>query len=390
MSRVILTNARVITPFEEIYPGTVEIENGVIKKVYAGKNSSGEDLEGKIIAPGFIDVHTHGIGGFDVTYSAMSDSEQEVEETLIKMSEKYLTHGVTLFLPTTVTAPHEVLLIAAKGVKSVISYQKDQLAGAKIGGLHLEGPYINKEKKGAQNPEFIRFPNIQELKEYWEASEGNIKTITIAPEVEGSLELIQYARSLGIYVSLGHTNATYEEAKAAIYAGANRATHLYNAMRPINHREPGVIIAAIESPQVYLELICDLIHISPRIIHFTLKHAGVERIVTITDSIIATDFPDGKYSLGGLEVIVKDGVCRLKDGTLAGSTLTMDKALRNLVEIGIPLKDAIRTMTYNPAKALGIHKAGAILPGYLADLVILDRDLHIDSVYIDGENILSP
>jgi N-acetylglucosamine-6-phosphate deacetylase len=388
MSRVILTNARIITPFEEIYPGTVEIEDGIVKKVYAGKNSRGEDLEGKILAPGFIDIHTHGIGGFDVTYSAMNGSEQEVEESLIQMSEKYLEHGVTLFLPTTVTAPHEVLLTAAKGVKNVINYQKEQLTGAKIWGLHLEGPYISKEKKGAQNPEFIRSPSIRELKEYWEASEGNIKTITIAPEIEGALEFIQYARSLGIYVSLGHTNATYNETKAAIYAGANRASHLYNAMRPINHREPGVIVAVLESPQVYLELICDLIHISPQIIHFTLKHAGVERVITITDSIIATDFPDGKYSLGGLEVVVRDGICRLKDGTLAGSTLTMDKALKNLVEIGVSITDAIRTMTYNPAKALEIHKVGAILPGYLADLVILNESLYVDSVYIHGEGIL--
>ncbi len=387
MSKTILTNARIITPFEEIYPGTVEIENGVIKKVYRGKNPDGEDLEGKIISPGFIDIHTHGIGGLDVTYSAMNGSEQEVEEALIKMSEKYMTHGVTLFLPTTVTAAHEVLLVASKSIKNTINYQKDQLTGAKIGGLHLEGPYISKEKKGAQNAEFIRPPSIQELKEYWEVSGGNIKTITIAPEVEGALEFIQYARNLGIYISLGHTNATYEEAKAAIYSGANRASHLYNAMRPINHREPGVIIAALESPQVYLELICDLIHISPTIIHFTIKHAGIERIVTITDSIIATDFPDGKYSLGGLEVIVKGGVCRLKDGTLAGSTLTMDKALRNLVEIGVPLKDAIRTMTYNPANAIGIRKVGAILPGYLADLAILDESLHVDSVYINGVKV---
>ncbi|USS40139.1 N-acetylglucosamine-6-phosphate deacetylase [Thermococcus aggregans] len=389
MSKVILTNARVITPFEEIYPGTVEIENGIIKKVYEGRTSGGENLEGKIVAPGFIDVHTHGIGGFDVTYSAMGGSEQEVEETLIKMSEKYLTHGVVYFLPTTVTASHEVLLTAAKGVKNAVSYQKDQLTGAKIGGLHLEGPYINKEKKGAQNPEFIRLPNIQELKEYWKASEGNIKTITIAPELEGALEFIQYARRLGVSVSLGHTNATYEEAKAAIYAGANRASHLYNAMRPINHRDPGVIAAALESPQVYVELITDLIHLSPEIIKFTVNHTGIERVVVITDSIIATDLPDGEYSLGGLKVIVKDGICRLEDGTLAGSTLTMDKALRNLIQTGFSLKDAIRAMTYNPARAIELHKSGAILPGYSADLVILDEDLNVDSVYINGKNMLS-
>jgi len=385
MGRSILTNVKIITPFEEIFPGTIEIENGIIKRVYAGKNPIGENLEGRIIVPGFIDIHTHGIAGLDITYSSMNGSEDDVEETLLKMSEKYLSHGVTRFLPTTVTASHEVLLIASRGVKNAIAYQKKFCIGAIIEGLHLEGPYISKEKKGAQNPEFIRSPSIEELKEYWEASGGSIKTITIAPELEGSVEFTSYARNLGIYISLGHTNATYEKTKAAIYAGANRATHLYNAMRPINHREPGVIIAVLESPQVYLEIITDLVHISPQIINFTIGYAGIERIVTVTDSIIATDLPDGEYSLGGLKVIVKDGICRLEDGTLAGSTLTMDNALRNLVSIGIPLKDAVRTMTYNPARAVGLYKVGAILPGYSADLVIMDEELNIETIYVRGE-----
>ena len=388
MGKAILTNARIITPFEEISPGTIEIENGVIKRVYGGKNPIGENLEEKIVVPGFIDIHTHGIAGLDITYSSMNGSEDDVEETLLRMSEEYLNHGVTRFLPTTVTAPHEVLLTASKGVKNAISHQRKSHTGAIIEGLHLEGPYISKEKRGAQNPEFIRLPSIKELKKYWEVSGGNIKTVTIAPELKGSVEFINYARNLGMYISLGHTNATYEEAKAAIYAGANRATHLYNAMRPINHREPGVIIAVLESPQVYLEIITDLIHISPQIINFTLRYAGIERVVTITDSIIATDLPDGEYSLGGLKVIVKDGICRLEDGTLAGSTLTMDNALKNLVGIGIPLKDAVRTMTYNPARAVGLHKMGAILPGYSADLVIMDDELNIEGIYVRGEQVM--
>lgn len=383
MGELILTNARLITPFEEIFPGTIEVKDGVIKKVYKGKNPKGENLEERIVSPGFIDIHTHGIGGFDITQSAMELSEEKVVNTLFEMSKKYINHGVTYFLPTTVTAPHEALLVAASGVKKAIENQ-DSFEGARIGGLHLEGPYINKEKKGAQNPQFIRPPSISELKEYWEASGGNIKTITIAPEVRGAIEFIHYAKALDISISLGHTNATYEEAKLAIYAGANRATHLYNGMRTIHHREPGIVIASLESPQVYLELICDLIHVSPQMLKFTIKVAGTDRIVVITDSIIATDLSDGEYTLGGLEVVVKDGICRLKNGGLAGSTLTMDDALKNLVNIGIPLRDALRMMTYNPAMVVGINKLGAILPGYLADLVVLDENLSVERVYLGG------
>ncbi|ADI32028.1 N-acetylglucosamine-6-phosphate deacetylase [Staphylothermus hellenicus] len=388
MGGIILSNARIITPFDEIYSGTVEVENGVIRKVYYGKRSGGENLEGKILVPGFIDIHTHGIRGYDVTLSALEGSVDRVVDALMAMSRAYSVHGVTRFLPTTVTAPHEVLLIAAKGVAETIDSQRDGIEGALIEGLHMEGPYISREKAGAQNPRYIRSPSINELKEYWEASRGKLKTITLAPEVKGALELIQYARSLGIHVSIGHTNATYEEAKAAIYAGANRATHLYNGMRQVHHREPGVVVALLESPQVYLEFICDYIHVSPIMIKYTIRCAGIERIVAVTDSIIATDLPDGTYSLGGLEIIVKDGVSRLRNGALAGSTLTMDKALKNLVKLGIPLKDAVRTLTYNPAIAVGIYNAGAIMPGYTADLVVLDENLKVESVYVRGENIL--
>ncbi|ABN70610.1 N-acetylglucosamine 6-phosphate deacetylase [Staphylothermus marinus F1] len=388
MGRIILSNARIITPFEEIYPGTVEVENGIIKKVYYGKRCGGENLEGKILTPGFIDIHTHGIRGHDITQSSLGGSVEKVVETLVEMSKAYAVHGVTRFLPTTMTAPHEALLIATKGVAETMDYQRDRIEGALIEGLHMEGPYISREKAGAQNPKYIRSPSISELKEYWETSRGKLRTITLAPEVKGALELIEYARSLGINVSIGHTNATYEEAKAAIYVGANRATHLYNGMRQIHHREPGVVVALLESPQVYLELICDFIHVSPVMIKFTIRYAGIERIVTVTDSIIATDLPDGTYSLGGLEIIVEEGVSRLRNGALAGSTLTMDKALRNLVKLGIPLKDAVRTLTYNPASAVGIRDAGAIIPGYTADLVVLNNNLRVESVYVRGENIL--
>ncbi|NJE08686.1 N-acetylglucosamine-6-phosphate deacetylase [Thermococcus sp. M39] len=374
---MILTNAKLYTPLEVIEPATVVIENGIIKKVFKGLVKDGIDLEGKILAPGFIDTHIHGCYGFD-TNDAKVDS-------FLGMSKALVKHGVTAFIPTTVTASHEVLLKASKAVVEAIRTQEKKLEGARILGLHLEGPYINPEKRGAQNPAYIRKPSFEEFLEYWEASNGNIREITIAPEVEGALEFIEKAVELGVIVQLGHTNATYEEAKKAILAGASKATHLFNAMRGIHHRDVGVVGACLESESVFVELICDLIHLSPAAIKLAYKIAGKHRITLITDAISATGLPDGEYELGGLKVVVKDGICRLENGALAGSTLTMDKAIRNLVKIGIPIQDALIMASYTPARAISEEKLGLIKPGNKADLVVLDEKLRVEQTYVNGE-----
>ncbi len=377
--REVLTNARLYTPFDVVEPATVVIENGRVKKVYEGREENGIDLEGKILAPGFVDTHIHGCCGYDTNDGTV--------ESLLRMSESLVKYGVTSFIPTTVTASHEELLRASRAVAEAMKAQERELRGARILGLHLEGPYINVEAKGAQNPAFIRKPNFEEFLEYWKASGGNIREITIAPEVEGALEFIERVTELGVIAQIGHTKATYEETRRGILAGARKATHLFNAMRGFHHREPGTVGACLESEGVYLELICDLIHVSPTAIRLVYRLAGPERVVLITDAISAAGLPDGRYELGGLKVIVKDGVCRLEDGTLAGSTLTMDRAIRNLVKIEIPLRDALIMATATPARALGREDIGVIRPGSRADFVVLSEKLEVEETYVAGKRV---
>lgn len=377
--KTVLTNAKLYTPFNIIEPATVVIENGRIKRVLEGKSEEGINLEGKILVPGFVDTHIHGCCGYDTNDGTV--------ESFLRMGESLVKYGVTSFIPTTVTASHEELLKASIAVAEAMNVQKRELRGARILGLHLEGPYINVEAKGAQNPAFIRKPDFNEFLEYWMASKGNIREITLAPEIEGALEFIGKVSELGVIVQIGHTRATYEETKRGIIAGAKKATHLFNAMRGFHHREPGTVGACLESDDVYLELICDLIHVSAVAIKLVYKVAGPERIVLITDAISAAGLPDGKYELGGLRVVVKEGICRLEDGTLAGSTLTMDKAVKNLVKIGIPLRDVLIMATATPARALGRADIGVIKPGSNADLVVLNEKLEVEKTYIGGHPV---
>jgi len=377
--KTVLTNAKLYTPFNIIEPATVVIENGRIKRVLEGKSEEGINLEGKILVPGFVDTHIHGCCGYDTNDGTV--------ESFLRMGESLVKYGVTSFIPTTVTASHEELLKASIAVAEAMNVQKRELRGARILGLHLEGPYINVEAKGAQNPAFIRKPDFNEFLEYWMASKGNIREITLAPEIEGALEFIGKVSELGVVVQIGHTRATYEETKRGIIAGAKKATHLFNAMRGFHHREPGTVGACLESDDVYLELICDLIHVSAVAIKLVYKVAGPERIVLITDAISAAGLPDGKYELGGLRVVVKEGICRLEDGTLAGSTLTMDRAVKNLVKIGIPLRDVLIMATATPARALGRADIGVIKPGSNADLVVLNEKLEVEKTYIGGHPV---
>ena len=368
-------NFIIITPSEALNSGTLVIEEGIVKSVSL---SEGEEGKGYIV-PGFVDTHIHGCCGYD--------TNDGTAEALLEMSKELVKFGVTSFIPTTVTASKEDLIKVAKAVAEAMKVQKKELNGARILGLHLEGPYINVEKKGAQNPEYIRKPDFDEFMEIWKAAEGNILEITVAPEVEGAKEFISKVTEMGVVVQLGHTNATYEEAKSGIYSGALKATHLFNGMRSFHHREAGVVGACLESQQVFVEMICDLVHLSEPVIRLVYNLVGKERMMLISDAISATGLEDGEYILGGLEVVVKDGVCRLKSGALAGSTLTLDKAVRNLVKIGIPFKDAIYMATQTPVKPLRMSSIGCIKPGCKADFVVLDKDLKVEEVYIEGKLI---
>ena len=373
---MIITNATIITPFELIRNASLIVDKDRILSVTTDE-LSGKSLGGRYVVPGFVDTHIHGCCGYDTNDGKV--------DSLLGMSRELVKYGVTSFIPTAVTASKKELLKVAKAVAKAMKVQKEELKGARILGLHLEGPYINVDKKGAQNPDYIRNPDFDEFMEIWQASEGNILEITVAPEIEGAKEFISRVTSLGVVVQIGHTNAIYKEAKDGIYAGALKATHLFNGMRSLHHREAGVVGACLESEQIFVEVICDFIHLSKPVVKMVYRLAGKDRMVLISDSISATGLDDGEYILGGLEVIVKDGVCRLKNGTLAGSTLTLDRAVRNLVDIGIPLKDAVYMASQTPVKPLRINTIGCIKPGCKADFVILDEDLHVEEVYIEGK-----
>ncbi len=376
---LILTNARVYTPLEVVEPATLFIDQGRIADLRAKRHPRGEDLKGALVVPGFIDLHIHGYGGHDT-------NSGEPEE-LLALAELLPRYGVTAFLPTTVTASHEELLRASRAVAQAIRIQGDRPRGARILGLHLEGPYINPEKAGAQNSSHIRPPDWDEFLQYWDAAGGKIRAVTVAPELPGALEFIGKAVGLGVTVSIGHTAASYEKARAAIRAGARRATHLFNAMPPVHHRAPGVAVACLLAPEVAVELIADLVHVAGPMLELAWRVAGTERVMLVTDAIPAGGLPDGHYALGGLEVDVREGVARLGNGALAGSTLSLDQAVRNAVSIGIPLRDAFCSATSVPAQACGLAQLGTLQPGNPADFIVLDPELNLLRTYVGGERL---
>ncbi len=374
-----LTNAKILTPYETVFPGTVRVVEGCLAEVFEGVDSRGEDLGGLLLAPGFVDIHTHGVCGFD---PAEACNQDDLSGILEGMGEALLGYGVTAFLPTLVSLGPGMLEGLMKAFGG--AFCDPRKAGARALGVWLEGPYLSPGFKGAHAEESLRLPDSKELALLARLSKGTLRGVTLAPELAGALELVSEAVNLGLKVALGHTGASFDEAKMALYRGADRATHLFNAMRPVHHRDPGAAIALLESPQAYLELICDLVHVVPEMLRFVRRAASLDRLVAVTDQIAATGLPDGDYRLGELEVEVKAGRARLSDGTLAGSLLTMDKAFQNLVKIGFSLNEAARMLSLNPARALGLPGTGAILPGYQADFVVLSPVFGVKRVYRAG------
>ncbi|NIO85056.1 MAG: N-acetylglucosamine-6-phosphate deacetylase [Candidatus Aminicenantes bacterium] len=368
-----LSAGEIITPFKKIKNGVITVENGIITEIRKRENEKiSSDFSESIIVPGFIDVHIHGIAGVDVMDATV--------KSIDKMRKSLLNHGVTAFCPTLDAAPLDQIKNALKTINV------SKKSNARSLGAHLEGPFLNPEKPGAMIAKNLRTPSIDEFDELWNASEKSVKLTTIAPEVPGAIELIKHASSLGVTVSLGHSNATYEEALAGIKAGASHATHLFNAMRAYHHREPGILGAVLENPKVSVELIMDLVHVHPSITRLVCKLKPKDKVIIVTDAIRATDMPDGVYE-NRYELHVKNGEARLPDGTLAGSTLTLDKALRNLVfKLGVPLKDAVTMMTVNPAKNIRVDdEIGSIEVGKRADFAILDKNLNLIETIVGGE-----
>lgn len=368
---------RLFTPFREFKEVSVTIENGRIVSIE--KSNLTAQRSYPILAPAFVDSHTHGAMGIDVM-------KANVEE-FIKLSSFYAKHGVGRFLPTTVSDNFDNLMRVVSTVRKAMN--SFELA-SKIGGLYVEGPYLNPTKSGAHKRELLKHPEIDELKHFLLESSDIVKIFAIAPELDGTQEAIKILRKHNVIVSIAHTDATYDQATSAIRAGATRATHVFNAMRQFDHREPGVLGAVLTDEKIYCELICDLVHLHPATIKLVLKTKGVFKSLLISDSMAATGLNDGVYELGQMKVEVQQGVARLfGKNTLAGSTLTIDQAVRNLVfKLDVPLRSALIMASFTPAKASGLH-SGIIAEGRVADIVALDDELNVVALYLEGRLVYS-
>jgi N-acetylglucosamine-6-phosphate deacetylase len=384
MTTTLIHAGRAFTPTTEIPDAAILMRDGVIESVTPRGAVSLPDgateiqALDKTAAPGFLDVHIHGAGGHDAM--------EGTEDALKTVARTIASHGTTSFVATTVTASAESICCAAEGIAAYIAEQHLTCEQkAEVLGVHFEGPFISAVRRGVHPQEFLQLPSAELLEEFVNAAKGNAQILTIAPELLGAMPCIDAARKAGLVVAIGHTDATYEQARAAIARGAHHAVHVYNAMRPFSHRDSGVIGAVLTTPEVTAELIADGVHVDETAMRLLLQAKGAAGVILVSDGISATGMPDGKYTLGTFEVTVTGGVCRNAGGKLAGSTLTLDRALRNIVNLGVSLADALRMLTLNPATLLGIEfKKGSLRPGADADLLLLDRYLNVAQVWTRG------
>lgn len=372
---MLIKNVQVYTEDKRFETGEIVIENGIFT---SGESSDNEVLDGEgcYAIPGLIDIHFHGCKGYDFC----DGTEKAIEE----IAKYEASVGVTAIAPATMTLPLENL---DEILGTAAAYNKSVHEGADLIGINMEGPFISKIKKGAQDETYIIPCDARILHRFQKASDGLVKYIGVAPEEDGAMEFIEEVKD-EITVSLAHTNADYETAKLAYDKGASHATHLYNAMPAFSHRAPGVIGAVADSSHVMAELICDGVHIHPATVRTTFKMLGDDRIIFISDSMRATGMPDGLYTLGGLEVDVKGNKATLvSDGALAGSATNLLDCMRTAVkEMGIPLATAVACATIHPAKSLGEYdKYGSITPGKRGNVVLLDKELNLKAVVKDGK-----
>lgn len=375
--KTLIHNARIVSPDIEIPNGSLLIEDGLISAVLEAGSAmpaadSVIDAGGRLAMPGFIDIHAHGADHHDVCDASL--------EAIRHIAWRKLQEGVTSWLPTTLTQPRERLLeVAAECAKYAANPEF-----CKTPGLHVEGPFINVKNAGAQNPQFVRPPDLAELKAIHDIAPALI--VSIAPDVEGALEVIRGARELGIRSSAAHTSSTAAQVFAAKAAGLTHLTHFGNAMTPLHHREIGVVGAGLLDDDLMIELICDTIHLCPDMLRVVFKVVPVERLMMITDSMAASWIGSGETSLGGLPVVLRDGAARLKDGgALAGSALRFNEGLRIIAGlIPLPLHQIVKATSWNQARSLGLVGLGKLEPGYCADIVLLDEDFSVWRTFVDG------
>lgn len=380
------TAARLLTPNQVIEHPLLGVNEGRIIEVVSRADrsipadSSLCDFGDGLIAPGYIDLHVHGNAGYDVM--------DESGDALPAIERMLAAHGVTSYFPTTVTAPVDKLLRALERLADAIEkHGNGTVNGAARAvplGIHLEGPFISHTRRGVHPPANLLAPKMETFERFWQAARGHIRIITLAPELDGAMELISAAAARGICVSMGHSDAQFDIAERAIAAGARHATHTFNAMRPLEHRDPGILGAVLTDERVTADMIVDGVHLAPAIVKLVAEAKGPERTVLITDAISATGMPDGQYHLGSIEVDVKNGECRA-NGKLAGSILTMDKAVRNLSRYaGWELPAAVSAATQNPARVAGLSSRGVICTGAQADFVVLDRQGKVLRTFFAG------
>lgn len=373
-----IRNARLVSPGWE-RPGSLLIEEGRIVSIHSPDEvvSADETMDacGGIVLPGFVDIHAHGADGADVC-DATVDAVHHIARTKLK-------EGVTTWLPTTLTQPAERLLAIMEVCGAAM---RNDEGLCRMPGVHLEGPYINAEKAGAQNPEYVRLPDVRELKKLHAAAP--IRIVSLAPEMPGALDLIRTAHEMGIVCSAAHTQASYHELMLAVSQGLSHLTHFGNAMTPLHHREIGVVGAGLLHDRLMLEVISDGEHLCREMLELIFHQVPAERIMLITDSVSASWQQDGEMRLGGLEAEIRNGVARLKNGTLAGSTLKFNEGLARAHALGrMPLSELVRATSWNQARSLGLEGIGKLEPGYHADLVLLDHDFSVRDVWARGQHV---
>jgi N-acetylglucosamine-6-phosphate deacetylase len=388
---IVLAAHRLFTPLHEIQNPLVFIEEGLISSISSREQRETpadaelidltKNFPDAILAPGFVDIHMHGGAGLDVMRASSAE--------LPRLNHFLTQHGVTGYFPTTVAAPLDQTCVALERLANAIEAAQNSSSSngtveALPLGIHLEGPFLSHQRRGVHPPAYLVEPTVQIFERLWQAARGHVRMMTIAPELPGALEVIAEAARHKVLVSIGHSDATLDAARNGVKAGARHATHTFNAMRPLDHREPGILAAVLTDNALTADIIVDGIHVAPEVVQLFLRAKGIDRAVLITDATAAAGMPDGTYQLGPLQVKVKNGRCTM-DGKLAGSVLTMDLAVRNVTQFaGWSLQDAVRAATLNPSQAASLAHHGQLTPGAEANMVALSPQGEVLRTFVRG------
>ncbi len=381
--RLLFKNYRIILPQGILEGYFLEVEDELIKDIYRARSYSPGDFDsvydgqGRYLSPGFIDIHNHGSRGQD-----LMEASQEV---IGKLADYHLSQGVTSFLASVMSSSSQLMLEA---VRNLGAYRNSP-SSSRLLGIHIEGPFFNMENRGAQPREHLRQPDREFIAELLKLAQGRLRMVSLAPELEGGLDIIDFLRERKVVVALGHSSASYEKSLEAIDRGASIASHLFNGMAAFHHRRPGILGACLVDDRIYCEIIYDRFHLHDGAVELAIRAKGYDRLILVSDAMEAAGLEDGEYRLAGQRVLVENGAARLEDGSLAGSTLSLRGAVKNMVEyLGVPLYEAVKMASLNPARALGFEELGSLERGKVADMISFCDGLEIKEVYRRGMRLL--